>query len=174
MTLAQVLRYIEYYAGGQPAVSTIVRNDIFRLNGMPSVSYGVFAWLQNQHTTDVDSDFIHYNFTFFYADRLTASRSNEIEVQSVGMQVLENVLRWLREAGIEPEGSYQYKTFNQRFADECAGVFVTVTLSVPKGDICADHYGDSLIEPEPLILNWDDVYNLYSCTIGGSKTFYII
>lgn len=174
MTLLQVIRYIEYYAAGQPAVNTIVRNDLYRLNGMPSVKYGVFAWMQNQHSTEADSDLMRYNFTFFYADRLTENRSNEMEVQSVGMQVLENVLRWLREAGIMPEGTYSYQTFNQRFSDECAGVFVTVSLSVPKGDICSDHYGSDLLELEPLIANWSDEYNLYSYDIEGSKRVFII
>ena len=33
-------------------------------------------------------------------------------------------------------------TFNQRFSDECAGVFCTVALEVPSGDTCPEGYAD--------------------------------
>ena len=57
-------------------------------------------------------------------------------------QVLDNIIRTLEEQGIIAETPYTFTTFNQRFLDECAGVFSNVALSVPVEDICADTYAD--------------------------------
>lgn len=139
MTLLQLIRTIERVAAGQPAVGTIVRNDIFRLNAAPAVRYGAFAWLQGEHRSG-DGSLMDYSFTFFYADRLTADRANEIEVQSVGVEVLTNIVRQLEDLGVFREGDVTFRTFNQRFADECAGVYCSVTLQVLKDGLCSDAY----------------------------------
>ena len=139
MNLLQVIRAIELTAAGEPAVNTIVRNDIFRLNAAPSVRYGVFAWLQGDHRTEPGSGLMQYTFTFFYTDRLTEDRGNEIEVQSVGIETLENIILQLEDAGIFA-GEHTFTTFNQRFSDECAGVFCQVSLEVPKNGTCPAGY----------------------------------
>lgn len=145
MTLLQLIRTIERVAAEQPAVGTIVRSDIFRLNAAPSVKYGAFAWLQGEHRAGAGS-LMDYTFTFFYADRLTADRTNEIEVQSVGVEVLTNIVRRLEDLGVYCEGDVTFRTFNQRFSDECAGVFCNVTLQVLKDDLCPSDYSQ---EPAP-------------------------
>ena len=80
MNLLQTIRAIEKTAALQPNVGTVVRNDIFRLNASPVVRYGVFAWLQNEHSTNAETGIITYNFTFFYVDRLTARKDNELAI----------------------------------------------------------------------------------------------
>lgn len=141
MTLAQVIKKIEQVALTQPAIKTIVRNDVYKLNSLPRVKYGVFAFLQGQHSTDLESDFITYNFTFFYVDRLTEDKSNQIYIQSTGVEVLINILRTLAheaDADIWIEGSYTFQPFNQRFVDECAGVYTSVSLQVPSSTMCEE------------------------------------
>lgn len=136
MTLFQTIRGIEAVALSQPTIKTIVQNDVFRLNAIPNVKYGVFAWTQGQHTIGVDLN--TYAFTFFYVDRLTEDKGNEIEVQSVGVQTLGNILRTLEAQGVFPVTGWTAQTFNQRFLDECAGVFASVRFEVPAGDICPE------------------------------------
>lgn len=140
MTLLQVIRTIEQVVADQPAIRTIVRNDVYRLNACPSVNYGVFAWLQNQHSSVLIEGLRHYSFTFFYVDRLTADKANELEIQSVGMEVLENILRVLYEKGVFCTGEATFRAFTERFHDECAGVFCNVRLEVAKDTICEDEY----------------------------------
>jgi hypothetical protein len=138
MTLLEVIRSIEIAARRQPAVRMVVQNDIFRLNTIADARYGVFAWTQGRHRSDATApDWVRYSFTLFYVDRLRNDIANQVEVQSVGMDVLQNVLRILRDAGIEPE-SYEFQTFNQRFADECAGVYCSVVLLAEAGSDCAE------------------------------------
>jgi len=126
---------MEAVAGKQPTVASIVRNDVFRLNALPDARYGVFAWLQGEHRTEQGGDLLNFTFTLFYVDRLTFDKANEVEIQSVGIETLENILAELAEAGIMA-GEHTYRAFNQRFSDECAGVFCNVTLEVPKDGIC--------------------------------------
>lgn len=142
MTLQQVIKACEVVASQQPSVNMIVRNDIFRLNSKSDARYGVFGWTQGQHSASTDSDLFTYSFTFFYVDRLKNDRSNEIEVQSVGIQTLNNILRKLDDIGVFVSSTYNFQTFNQRFLDECAGVFCNVSLQVPVNTLCAESYPD--------------------------------
>ena len=142
MTLQQVIKAFEMVASQQPSVNMIVRNDIFRLNSKSNAKYGVFGWTQNQHSTSADSSMFTYSFVFFYVDRLKNDRSNEIEVQSVGIQTLDNILRKLDDIGVFVSSTYNFQTFNQRFLDECAGVFCNITLQVPADTLCSECYPD--------------------------------
>lgn len=142
MTLQQVIKAFEVVASMQPSVNMIVQNDIFRLNSKSDARYGVFGWTQGQHSTSVDSSLFSFSFTFFYVDRLKSDKSNEIEVQSVGIQTLDNILRHLDDLGISATSTYSFQTFNQRFLDECAGVFCSVSLQVPASSVCSEDFGD--------------------------------
>lgn len=141
MTLFDTVRAIESLAVSQPSVNMVVRNDVFRLNAIPDARYGVFAWTQNPHRARIDEDLHYFSFSLFYVDRLTADKHNELEIQSVGVQTLENILRGLAEIGVVPEGDCTFNTFNQRFLDECAGVWCSVTLQVPVDLVCPETFG---------------------------------
>ena len=139
MTLLEVIALLEATAKAQPQVETVVPNDVFRLNAMPSVRYGVFAWTQDQHTRTLDGNAITFRFHLFYVDRLTSDLANQVEIQSVGIECLSNILRALEDAGVDVDQP-TFQPFNQRFADECAGVFTTVGLTVPVSYMCNDKF----------------------------------
>ena len=138
MTLLEVIKALEDTAKVQPSVKMVVANDIFRLNAIPDAKYGVFAWTQQQHT--IEDGFALFAFALFYVDRLTEDKGNEAEVQSVGVSTLANIIASLEDRGIFPEGSWTAQTFNQRFMDECAGVYASVRFRVPLTTLCADDY----------------------------------
>lgn len=140
MTLQQLISIIEGIAMQQPSVRMIVQHDVFRLNSAPALRYGVFAWLQNQHSVQLRG-MRSFSFTFFYVDRVTADKSNVTEVQSVGCETIGNILRTLDDMDIDVQ-SYTLQPFTQRFTDECAGVFCNVTLSALPGTICDEGFAD--------------------------------
>ena len=142
MTLSDTISAIEHVAYKQPAVNMIVRNDIFRLNAAKAARYGAFGWLQREHSASIDSSFLQFSFTFFYVDRLTPSKMNETEIQSVGVQTLDNIIRTLDAEGMIPSNVWTFTTFNQRFSDECAGVFTNVTFMVPVDGQCGVTFPD--------------------------------
>lgn len=135
MTLHDTIRLIESIASSQPSIKMIVENDIWKLNAEPSADYGVFGFRQTEHSANIDNPTIDYGFEFYYIDRLTADRSNQIEVQSVGVQTLDNIVRKLAEDVAVSD--YRFVPFYQRFADECSGVICTLSVSVPVNTICA-------------------------------------
>lgn len=140
MTLQQVIREIEKAANVQPSINMIVRHDVFRLNSAPSCKYGVFAWLQGQHSGNVNG-MMNYQFTFFYVDRLREDLSNQTEIHSVGCETLSNVIRLLEEVDIYAE-SFTLQPFNQRFTDQCAGVYANVTFQVSADYLCGEALAD--------------------------------
>ena len=144
MTLKQVIKTFEIIASHQPSVNMIVQNDIFRLNSKSDARYGVFGWTQGIHSSGVESDMFSYQFTFFYVDRLTENKDNQIEVQSVGIETLDNIIREMDARGLFVNNDYTMQTFNQRFLDECAGVFCNVTISVPVSSLCSESFADFL------------------------------
>lgn len=142
MTLLELIKTMEVVASHQPSIKMVVENDIFRLNAKADARYGVFAFVQGQHSSAIDSNVITYSFSLFYVDRLKNDRSNQIEIQSVGIQTLDNIIRQLDDLGIYAEQTYTFQVFNQRFLDECAGVFCNVNLSVPVGSLCPETFED--------------------------------
>lgn len=172
MNLLQTIRVLERCAALQPNVRTIVRNDVFRLNACPDVDYGAVAWLQGEHTTEDGSNLLTYNFTLFYVDRLTEDKGNEVEVQSQGIETLENILRSLPDLGLYP-GAYSFRTFNQRFADECAGVFCTVALQAAKDALCPEAY-EFLAAAREYSPDYNEDYKWWTWKVSEDKTVKII
>ena len=137
MRLLELIETIEDIASNQPNVNQIIRDDIYSLNTLQDIQYSVFCSTQQQHQED--GDFITYNFTLFYVDRLLSDKSNQTEIQSTGISILSNILHRLGNYDIEV-GSHLYQVFHQRFNDECAGVYVNVGLTVPIEYTCGETF----------------------------------
>lgn len=161
MTLLEVTKLIEYIAANQPNVNTIVESgDIFDLNkDNYEVKYSAFCATQRTHT--FDEQFITFNFTLYYVDRLTADERNKIEVQSTAVEVLTNIYKTLRSINLEVIGSpiinditaEDIVTFTEKFTAECAGAYMNIsiitsydnlceTLKINLGDFAPDPYSD--------------------------------
>ena len=134
MTLLDLIKKIEDVAVTQPQVKEVIPSDVYKLNERADALYGVFAWTQGQHVMNVYEGMTAYTFNLFYIDRLTADQKNKTEIQSVGLQVLGNILRTLMSYIDVSEARFQ--PFTERFADECAGVYCTVTLTVSDDTSC--------------------------------------
>lgn len=141
MTLAQLIRIFERVAMQQPSLKMIVQSDVFRINSAPSLKYGVFAWTQGQHSGSING-MQTYNFTLFYVDRLKEDKSNQIHIQSVGCETIGNILKTLSEEYDIEVGNYSIQPFNQRFTDDCAGVFCNVSLQVLPTSVCPEAFDD--------------------------------
>ena len=141
MTLAQLIHTIERVALQQPSINMVVQNDVFRINSAPSLKYGVFVWTQGQHSGTLQG-LQSFSFSLFHVDRLKKDKSNQVEIQSVGCSTIGNILRALDEYDVEVS-NYTMQTFNQRFIDECAGVFCNVTLSVLPTSSCVEEYSEN-------------------------------
>lgn len=139
ITLAYIVDTICRIASGERNVNTIVAQDIYELDSMPDAQYCVFGITQNQHRED--DQFFYYNFNLYYINRITNDdASNELLNQSVGIQVLRNIIRkTLEKLDIEVSTDILYDTFIQKFADVTSGVYAQVEFMVPL-DLCFEEY----------------------------------
>lgn len=147
MTLFQFIKVMEGIAAEQPAVNMIVRDSVLRVNDNPDDRYGAFVWTQGQHSEGTDSDFRTLRFSLFYVDRLLNDQSNRTECQSVGMEVLGNIIRTLAEM-FDVSAGWSIDTFTQRFTDECAGAWATVSFLVPVHSPCPETFTHYLLTAE--------------------------
>lgn len=139
MTLYDIIKALEGVALEQPSVKMIVPNDIYDLNSTPNATYGVFGYVQGQHS--VDGDFITYAFTLFYVDRLDEDKGNQQFVQSTGILTLANILATLADEFPVNVDSSTFESFTERFSDECAGVMASVAITAPRSVFCAELNG---------------------------------
>lgn len=135
MTLKQFITILEAVAKRQKAVAEIIPEDVYRLDSMPAAKYGVFAWQHSAggHGETIGEPDRALRFTLFYIDRLTEDRGNELDIQSVGIETLGNILRTIVAEdpdGVSIPGAVVYVPFLQKFTDECAGVYCDVTFNV--------------------------------------------
>lgn len=140
MTYQQVVKALENIALSQHNVRYANYGDLYRdLNSDPSIKYDVFYITPNQYT--LEGDFNRFSFNLFYISRLeNVDGDNMLQVQSIGKEILDNVVkRFCEQYDADTVGSVYYQPFTQRFSDECAGIYMTVTLEVAIDSVCVDY-----------------------------------
>lgn len=137
MTLYDVIQAMESVALAQPTVKMIVPNDIYDLNDRADAEYGVFGYIQGQHS--MQGDFMSYAFTLVYVDRLDEDKGNQQFIQSTGVMTLSNILAMLTEEFPITVANSTFEAFTERFSDECAGMMANVSLTVPRSIFCANY-----------------------------------
>lgn len=118
--------------GKELGIKTVFVQDIYQINNNPDMSYPVLVIESDEIRETLD--LWQYRFRLTYVDILAEDQSNLIDIQSTGMELLSKLLRDIPENWNLTSSSY--RTFLQRFNDECSGVYCWITLEVPKEDIC--------------------------------------
>lgn len=142
MTLAKIIDTLKMIALKHPNVNSAYEGNIYDiLNAKPDNRYASVVITQQSHTTDEIYD--HYGFVIFYVDRLVDDlEENRVEIQSIGKSMLGNIITaFCNEFDAECD-NISYQTFTQRFADETAGVYCTITIDTVKDVYCAERYWD--------------------------------
>lgn len=140
MTLFQIVSTLKAIGANQPNIRTTSDGSIYdKLNTNPSVQYDVFHITQTTHREDEEYDY--YGFNLFYVSRLEDSlEDNRLQIQSIGKEVLSNIIRTLCKNWQIDFPQITYMPFTQKFTDLCAGVYCNIQLEVPKEIVCADDY----------------------------------
>lgn len=143
--LLTVIKALEKIGASLPDVHTVILSDIYQLNSLPNIDYSVFAIVQDQHRKD--DNFTYLGFYLYYVDRLLNDKSNQIEIQSHGLEILSEVIDKIEDLGLilSPEFDRVLQPFNQRFSDECAGIYCRLEIMIPQD--CMIAY-DILVNPK--------------------------
>lgn len=134
MTLSQIISIIKKIALDQPNIHSVV-DEFLDLN---DVTAKYSAVILQQQTHRRNNDFIQFNFYLGYSDRLNEDKSNEIEIQSTGIQVINSIIYSLENRGIDCTID-SYNVFQQRFLAEAAGCYTQLTITVPQAE-CEDDF----------------------------------
>ena len=140
MTLFQIIQILKEITLTQPNVKTATDGSIYDvMNTNPSVKYDVVHFSQTTHQSDEETDF--YGLNVFYVSRLEDSlEDNRLQIQSIGKEVLDNIIRTFCENWGIDFPIITYTPFTQKFNDLCAGCYCNLRLEVPKDLLCADDY----------------------------------
>lgn len=156
MTLYEIIDTLKKIALTQPNVRTATDGDIYeKMNGNPSVRYGVFHVTQTTHTEDEQFD--NYGFNLFVIDRLEVDDANRVSAQSTAKQILSNIIATFCETFDAEHEVITYQPFTQRFKDNTCGVWASVTMQVVKDYSCAEIFGDGAWRPEIVVINNQDI-----------------
>ena len=149
MTLLQIYNLIKDVSLAQPNINTVVQ-EFLDLN-REDTKYSAIVIQQRDHQQTSD-DFITYNFYIGYVDRLLSDKSNNIDIQSTGINILNNIINYIKDT-YYPNiaiSAGQYTVFNQRFTAECSGVYTSIALSIPVSD-CVDYGVIKDLKPEIIL-----------------------
>lgn len=138
MTLIQAIKELLNIGSRQKNINYTGEGDIYTLNSLPDINYGVFFITQNQHKQNEDT--ITYSLNLYYIDRLLNDEKNTLSIQSTGIVLLGNIINTFNASYSEVDIEYDitYQPFTHRFADACAGVYAVVNLTVDNNiGLCA-------------------------------------
>ena len=142
MTLSQIYKALSDIALEQPNIRTIVLNDIYKLDTLKDVRYSVFGITQN-YEHEQDETRRYYSLNLYYIDRLLEDGSNDVDIQSTGIEVLSNIIETLLEelgGKAELDETVKYQCFTQKFVDETSGVYARIKLAIPLSSYCEETY----------------------------------
>lgn len=140
MTLYQIIQILKQIALTQPNIKSATDGSIYEvMNTNPSVKYDVVHFSQTTHQSDEETDY--YGLNIFYVSRLEDSlEDNRLQIQSIGKEVLDNIIRTFCENWHIDFPTITYTPFTQKFNDLCAGCYCNLRLELPKEIICADDF----------------------------------
>ena len=142
MTLYKVIETIKMLALKHPNINSACEGNIYDImNANPQQKYATVIITQQSHTQDDTYD--HYGFSIFYVDRLVDDMdSNRVQIQSTGKSMLANIIKSFCDEFDGECENINFQTFTERFADECAGVYCTITIDMVKDMTCTEKYWD--------------------------------
>lgn len=142
MTLAKIIDTFKMLALKHPNINSAYEGNIYDiLNANPSNKYASVVLTQQSHTTDATFD--HYGFVIFYVDRLVDDmEENRVQIQSIGKSMLSNIITAFCNNFEAECNNITFQPFTQRFVDETAGVYCTITIDIVKDMFCEEKLWD--------------------------------
>ncbi len=115
-------------------------SDIYQvLNGMTIKDYPVlFVSPTGNHT--VNENTTTFEVTLYFFDRLLQDHSNDVDVQSVAIEQLKNMVNWIKslDGVVNVSDEYTVRNFieTEALSDECAGAWATIRIETLNAYTC--------------------------------------
>ena len=130
MTLQEIFNRLNEIALKQPNICDIIETgNIYDLNSKREAKFGVFCVAQGTHTYDAENAVTSFNFIIYYVDRLKDNADNKIQIQSIGIETLKNILLTLSKTEDVDISECNFNVFTESFSQLCAGAYATVRIN---------------------------------------------
>lgn len=135
MTIKKLIDVITKTAKKKPNINYVGVGNVYDLNTKPDVNYSlIYLTYQN---SQVNENEIRHNIVMFYIDRMTDDYDNRLDIQNNGILEITNIVNTIVNLeDVEVDMPMAFTPFNQRFAEDCAGVFTTITFIVDGDGNC--------------------------------------
>lgn len=135
MTIKKLIDVITKTAEKKPNINYVGVGNVYDLNSKPDVNYSlIYLTYQN---SQVNENEIRHNIVMFYIDRMTDDYDNRLDIQNNGILEITNIVNTIVNLeDVEVDMPMAFTPFNQRFAEDCAGVFTTITFIVDGDGNC--------------------------------------
>lgn len=112
-------------------VNSVYTEDPYSCWNMKDIRYGSLSVYIE--TGDVSENTITYNVNIYWGDRITETGDNIFQIQSSGVNILNDIVIDLEQCEDIYGVSYtSFNLFKQKFVDFLAGVYTTIRVTVPK------------------------------------------
>lgn len=138
MLLIQAINKIQEISALQRNVNFVSAEDVYEAMALPNIDYGAMVFNQTSYHYDIDLGLNRLSFRLFYIDRLTDDESNKLQVQSIGFEVLKEVIKGMNSLSLNPAKGLVFRPFTQKFKDMCAGAYVEMTVEFYDEWTCPD------------------------------------
>lgn len=129
---------VKVFALNTQNVESYYIGDVYNNWNSLNVKYGSFD-ININYIRRVDGNDV-LNVSMYFAQKLKNDSSNVFEAQSVGFNVIMNVINHLKEEyELDDYEEIQVYPFWQQFSDILAGAYADVNIYVPVDDICENY-----------------------------------
>ena len=120
--------------------------SIYNVNGGTVVDYP-YVFTSPTDDITVGDNTTTYGLTLYFVDRLLEDSSNEVDIFSVGVETIKNLIRQLREldeiVSITETPVIRLFTDTQKMADNCAGAYVRFEITALNTAACAVYFDET-------------------------------
>lgn len=127
----EIVQLITHICRSHPLVND-VHYGIYHSSQCENIRYG--AIILTPDPIDTTMNTIHYNFNLMYVDRLVADESNELEIQSCGIDIIREIVSVLANHEsmlLDYEDNISINVFSRQFADNVAGTVTSIRITAP-------------------------------------------
>lgn len=114
-------------------------SSIFEINSLTIKEYPIL-YISPTGNHNVTENYTEFELTLYYIDRLLEDSSNDVNIHSVGIEALKNIINKIKriDGVLDVSNEYTIILFKETegMSDRCSGAYAQVRVTVQNGNNC--------------------------------------